>query len=103
MPGKLRFDARRDKSEPAIVDALKKAGYEVFRDLPVDLAIRRSYWEPGVFLMLEAKTPQKRGGMRNRREQAKQNAVLAQCGIKRVPTPAAALEAAREVWHERDS
>lgn len=102
MPGKFRYDARRDKSEPEIVKALRAAGYDVYRDLPVDLAIRRSYWEPGAFLLMECKTPQKRGAARKRKDQDKQQAVLRACGIPKVTTPAQAVEAARAVHHDND-
>lgn len=37
-----RHDARRDDTEPAIVDALRKAGWHVWRELPVDLLC----WHP---------------------------------------------------------
>ncbi len=102
MRGNKRFDAKRDKSELPIVRALEAAGYQVFRDLPVDLMLRRSYWEPGVFLALENKTPQKRGGIRKRKDQPKQQAVLRECGIPVVTTPAAAVEAARAIRHDID-
>ena len=32
-----RHDARRDDTEPAIIEALEAAGWLVWRDLPVDL------------------------------------------------------------------
>jgi hypothetical protein len=104
MPSNRRYDAKRDKSEPAIVKALKAAGYDVWRKLAVDLCIRRPYWEPGVFLHLEAKTPSnKRNGHRIDKRQRTQIEFIAKTGVPRVTTPAAALEAARAVAHEGDA
>lgn len=104
MPGKLRYDAKRDKAEPAIVKALEAAGYEVERDLRTDLAVRRSYWEPGVFFMLECKTPRnKRGKSYIDKRQTKQIEFLKRTGVKRVTTPAAALEAVRAISHDADA
>lgn len=102
MPSNRRYDAKRDHGEPAIVNALRAAGYKVERKLRVDLMVRRDYWEPGIVLLMEAKTPQKRGGIRKRHDQPKQDAILKEFGIPRVATPAAALEAARAVRHDRD-
>jgi hypothetical protein len=48
-----RFDARRDDTEPDIVDALQKAGWKVWRELPVDLLL----WHPVKgYRTLEAKS-----------------------------------------------
>lgn len=50
---KFRRAAKRDISEPEIVKALKKAGWEVYRELPVDLLV----WKASKgFHCLEAKT-----------------------------------------------
>jgi hypothetical protein len=103
VPSSRSYNGRRDKSELAIVHALEAAGYKVFRRLPVDLACRKSYWEPGVVMLIEAKTPLKNGRARKRYDQGKQDAVLKDCGIPRVTTPAAALEAVRAVQHDGDA
>jgi len=102
MPSSRSYNGRRDKSEPAIVNALERAGYKVYRRLPVDLAVRRSYWENGVVQLLEIKTPQKGGTPRKRKDQQRQDATLRECGIPRVCTPAAALAAVRGVQHGGD-
>src|SRR6187399_2768953 len=97
------FNGKRDKSEPAIVEALQDAGYDVFRQMRVDLAIRKSYWEPGVVLLLECKTPaNKRNGVRIDKRQKAQIEFLKKTGVPRVTTPAMAVEAARGVQHEGD-
>ena len=102
MPGNKRWDAKRDRNEPEIVGALRAAGYLVYRDLPVDLLVRHPHWENSVFMALETKVPQKRGGIRKRRDQPKQEAIVKLCGIPRVTTAATALEAVRSVRHDRD-
>ncbi|MGC3959607.1 MAG: hypothetical protein QM813_17155 [Verrucomicrobiota bacterium] len=104
VPANKRYDAKRDTAEPAIVRALEAAGYEVYRDFKTDLAIRKAYWEPGVFKFLEAKTPSnKRNGFKIDKRQKTQIEFLKKTGVPRVTTPAAALEAARSVWHDADS
>lgn len=52
--GNRRFAARRDDSEPEIIEALNKAGWKVWRSLPVDLLL----YHPGrnQFRVLEAKS-----------------------------------------------
>jgi hypothetical protein len=51
--GNLRYDARRDDTEPSIVEALQKAGWHVWRKLPVDLLA----WHPvHGYRCLEAKS-----------------------------------------------
>lgn len=51
---KYRRAAKRDTSEPAIVDALNAAGFLVWRELPVDLLTYR--YDRG-FQVVEVKTP----------------------------------------------
>lgn len=97
------FNGKRDKSEPAIVTALQDAGYQVHRQMRVDLAVRKHYWEPGVVMLIECKTPiNKRNGARIDKRQKAQLAFLAQTGVPRVTTPAAALAAVRGVAHDGD-
>ncbi len=103
MRGNKRWDAKRDKSEPAIFDALVAAGYDVYRDLRTDLVLRKPYWEPGVFLLLEAKTPaNKRNGARIDKRQKAQIEFLKRTGVPRVTTPAMAVEAAKAINHDVD-
>ena len=102
VPANKRWNAKRDHSEPDIVKDLRAAGYKVYRDLPVDMLVRRPYWEPGTFLAMEAKTPQKKGGVRKRKDQPKQQATLRECGIPLVTNSATALEAVRAVHHDKD-
>lgn len=95
MPANRRFDAKRDESEPAIVAALRKAGYMVWRELPVDLLVRRSADPPGVLVALEVKTLTSTGKVkrasRGRREA--QEAFILTTGTRVVGTPEQALEA----------
>ncbi len=48
-----RYDAKRDDTEPDIVEALEKAGWHVWRELPVDLLAWRA--DKG-YRVLEAKS-----------------------------------------------
>ncbi len=89
MPGNRRYDARRDAAEKPIVEALEAAGCQVWRDLPCDLLVRvRGRWE-----LLEAKTPQPNGKMRNRKDQQEQAEFCAANGVPYVTTPEQALRA----------
>lgn len=90
-----RYAAKRDISEPPIVEALEAAGYTVQRlAKPVDLAVRKAWYPRGVNFLLECKTPQgKVGTLRVRKEQVTQNAFVADGGAVKVGTPEAALEA----------
>ena len=104
MPDNLRRDAKRDAAEPKVVDALEAAGYLVYRSLKTDLAVRRPYWEPGIFQLLEVKTPvNKRNGYRVDKRQREQIEFLRKTGVKRVTTPEAALEAVRAIHHDKDA
>lgn len=52
-----RWNAKRDQAEAPIIEALEKAGIEVWPlDYPCDLAVRRASWPPGMFQFLEVKT-----------------------------------------------
>lgn len=99
-----RYNAKRDESEPDIVEKLEKAGWEVHRELPVDLLcmklvtaeqlLRVLSKSPGVYLLalpVEVKTPQgKAGKARVRKEQVKQNEFVDRW---RIPKPTTAFEA----------
>lgn len=103
MGFKRKQITRRDKSESGIVKALRAAGYDVFHDLKTDLAVRKRYWEAGVFKLMEAKTPKnKRNEAHIDKRQKAQIAFLKQTGVPRVTTPEMALEAVRAVTHDKD-
>lgn len=94
-----RYDAKRDQAEPKIVEALEKAGWTVYRDLPVDLlCLKRINYETVEVRLLEAKTAQ---GKRNpkarvRKDQAAQNDFCARWSIPKPTTPFEALLAVGE-------
>jgi hypothetical protein len=92
-------NARRDLAEPAIVQALEAAGWEVHRELPVDLlALKRVDANHVLVRLLEAKTPH---GKRNpkarvRKEQVAQNEFVERWSIPKPTTPMEALLAVGE-------
>jgi hypothetical protein len=88
----VRRAAKRDQSEPAIVVALKAAGYEVYDRLPVDLLCIKA----GKIALVEVKTPSKTGRIPKRKDQQEQNEFCERHGIPRVGTPLQALEALGE-------
>ena len=107
----MRRAARTDASQQAIVDALRKAGCRVaiIRE-PVDLAVTHRNWAVPIWpvprhigtppsrvilnwRLLEVKTPLKRGKPRKRKDQAAQDAFLAETGTPVVTTPEEALKA----------
>lgn len=56
MRSNHKYGVRRDEGEPQIVEALEKAGWHVWRELPVDLLL----YKPGIgFKALECKAPDK--------------------------------------------
>lgn len=53
-----RYANRIDLVQPEIVSALERAGFVVWViGKPVDLACRRPSWPPGMFQLIECKTP----------------------------------------------
>ena len=81
---------KRDDSEKDIVAALEKAGFRVWRDLPVDLLT----WRPDKgFQLLENKTPTSTGKRRKRRDQEAQEAFVKLTGTPIALTPEEALKA----------
>lgn len=93
-----RFDAKRDKAEPAIVEALEAAGWEVHRELPVDLLLLKRKDGAVQVKLLEAKTAH---GKRNpkakvRKDQPVQNEFCARWSIPKPTTPIEALIAVGE-------
>ena len=85
-----RRAAKRDTSEPGIVEALTAAGARVWRlSLPLDLLVGYQ----GRFYLLECKT-----GTRKRKDQPEQDETLAECRYRNLPayvvrTPEDALQA----------
>lgn len=93
-----RYAKRRDVAEPAIIQALEQAHYEVLvLDKPGDLAVRRNSWVGGLFMCLEVKSARKRSGTHvNRSHKAQaiaQEQKLAAYGIPVVTNPLEALRA----------
>lgn len=91
-------NAKRDAAEPPIVEALEKAGWEVHRELPVDLLCLKRDGDRVRVRLMEVKTAR---GKRNpkavlRKEQVKQNAFCERWKIDKPTTPFEALLAAGE-------
>lgn len=86
----MRRAAKRDIAEPGIVEALEKAGCQVWRELPVDLLIHRPAWGKGWFRCAEVKTP---GMNDHKKERKKQVEFIAETGCPIVETPLQALAA----------
>ena len=83
----MRRAAKRDLSEPAIVDALQKLGALVYRELPVDLLV----FYRGRFMVLECKTE---GQPKHSRKRCKgQDDFIKATGCPVVKTPEMALTA----------
>lgn len=92
-------NAKRDAAEPAIVEALEKAGWEVHRELPVDLlALKRIDADRVMVRLLEAKTAQGKRDpkARVRKDQERQNAFCERWNIPKPTTPVDALLAVGE-------
>lgn len=88
-----RYATRRDSAEPAIIEALEKAGWHVWQlDRPCDLLLWKPELGPGVFRMLEVKTG--RGKLltiaNDKRQQAQHNFITS-TGTPIVRTPLEAL------------
>lgn len=94
MSSNRRYDAKRDQSELAIAEALRTAGYRVYRTLPVDLLITHPTFPRGWARVMEAKTLTKTGKRRKRKDQPEQDAFIAETGTPVVGTPEQALHAA---------
>lgn len=90
-----RYAKKRDTVEPAIVEALERAGFEVWRIDLCDLIVRRQSWPPGRVQLLECKTPYGKKAPRARldkRQEAQAN-FLSSTGTPIVTTPLEALRA----------
>lgn len=86
---------KRDTSEPAIIQAIEAVGFEVWiLDRPCDLAVRKAVWPPGIFQLLEVKTPYgKKQKARQDPRQEEQIEFLARTRTPVVTTPLEALRA----------
>lgn len=83
---KYRRAAKRDACEPEIVEALQKAGWEVHRDLPIDLLCLKREGRLIRIRLLECKVK----GKKPRKDQAEQNAF---CERWNIPKPVDAFTA----------
>jgi hypothetical protein len=93
---KYRKDAKRDEAEPDVVKALKKAGWDVHRDLPIDLLCLKREGNLVKVRLLEVKTPTKTGKRRKRKDQEEQEAFCKAYDVPCVLTPFEALLAVGE-------
>jgi hypothetical protein len=94
MAGNRRYDAKRDLSEPDIIKALRRADYQVYQSLEVDLLVRHPSWEPGMLLAIEVKTPDPiTGKLPVRSDRKAQQAFIEETGCPVVGTPESALQA----------
>jgi hypothetical protein len=103
-------NAKRDSAEPAIVKALAKAGWEVHRELPVDLLclkrvsleqlMRVVSFDEGFLLAVPMEAKTARGKRQPKavidKRQAKQNAFCDRWNIPKPTTPMEALLAVGE-------
>jgi hypothetical protein len=97
-----RYAAKRDSVEPAIIEALEKAGWHVWQlDEPCDLLLWKPELGPGIFRMLEVKTGRgKRLTVaKDKRQQAQAN-FIASTQTPIVRTPLEALKAVGAVATE---
>lgn len=90
-----RFAKKRDTGEPAVIDALEAAGWQVWQlDTPCDLLCWKALLGPGTFKTLEVKTGYgKSSKPRVRKEQHVQTSFLTTTGTPIVRTPIEALRA----------
>lgn len=90
--------SRRDAAEPAVVEALEKAGWEVHKKLPTDLLAIKHKDGKLVLKLVEVKTAQgkKNPKARIRKDQQEQNEFLERHKIPRTCTPFEALLAVGE-------
>jgi hypothetical protein len=88
-----RYARKADKSTQGIVDELRALGYVVaYIDKPVDLMVTHPSWPPNTWRLVECKTPKgKKGEVKLRKDQEKQQEFCSQHGVPYVCTPLAAL------------
>jgi len=89
-----RYAKRRDTAEPAIIEALEQAGFDVWQRDEPDLFVRNPSWAPGMVQLLEVKTGRgkKLTVARDKRQEAQRN-FIATTGTPIVRTPLEALKA----------
>lgn len=89
-----RYAKKRDSAEPPIIDALERAGFDVWQRDEPDLFVRKSSWPPGMVQLLEVKTGRgkKLTISADKRQEAQRN-FLASTGTPIVRTPVEALQA----------
>lgn len=86
----MRYAAKRDIAEAAIVKKLIAHGCKVWKRLPVDLLVQTPRHASGDFTCLEVKTE---GQSTHESERKAQNEFLAETGTATVRTPEEALKA----------
>ena len=88
---------RVDASQAGIIEALESAGYEVYRQLPCDLLVRKK--STGKLSLLEAKTPTGKRSPKARldKRQAAQAEFCERTGTPYVTSAIEALRALGEV------
>lgn len=93
-----RYAVKRDAGEPAVIDALEAAGWQVWQlDVPCDLLCWKEALGPGTFKTLEVKTGYGRAlKPRVRKDQQAQTNFIAITGTPIVRTPQEALRAVGE-------
>lgn len=90
-----RYAKKRDVVEPDIVEALRKAGCMVYRELPCDLLVRVPRDPPGVFRAMECKTPRRTGNWTKDQRQLRQMEFMQVTGTRYITTVEQALAAVR--------
>jgi hypothetical protein len=90
-----KYAKRRDVAESGIESALRKAGCGVWKHLPADLLVRVPSDKPGVFRVLECKTPQgkRKPSLRLDKRQVEQAEFVASTGVPYVTSDVEALTA----------
>jgi hypothetical protein len=89
-----RYAKKRDTAEPGIIDALERAGFDVWQRDDPDLFVRKRSWAPGIVQLLEVKTGRgkKLTVARDKRQESQRN-FIASTGTPIVRTPLEALRA----------
>lgn len=84
---------RKDLSEPEIVKDLAKTGYRTWDKLPDDRLVWHPKFGRNWFRLLSIKTPDAKGKIRKRADQAEQDQFCELTGTPRVTTTEQALAA----------
>jgi hypothetical protein len=93
MRPRFMSNHRKDNSESAIAKDLPKAGYTTWDVLPDDRLVWHPKFGRNWFRMLSIKTPDEKGRIRKRKDQAEQDAFCELTGTPRVATTEQALTA----------